>query len=144
MINNLPNALFIRRRWMRDRKYALILIGIMLLFLAVACSNTNEPKPPAQPAQPAPPAASGPTGTATPTPGGPEGTKPAGTGAPVTAAAAKPIFEKNCIPCHGADGKGNKKISPKMPDFTDAEWHKTHNDEELDAAIHNGIGTGKG
>src|SRR5256885_14394355 len=117
MINNLPNALFIRRRWMRDRKYALIMIGIMLLFLAVACSNTNEPKQPTQPA----PAASGPTGTVTPNPG-PEGSRPAGTGEPVTAAAAKPIFEKNCVPCHGADGKGNKKISPKMPDFTDAEW----------------------
>jgi mono/diheme cytochrome c family protein len=120
---------------MRDRKYVLAIAGIMLLSLVIACGEkppSSQPTPSAQPTPPATQPAAQPTST-TPT-----------AGAALTADEAKPIFQKNCIPCHGADGKGNKAISPKMPDFTDAKWQAKEKDEELVTSITNGIGQGKG
>ena len=110
----------------------------MLLSLVIACGEKPTTPPPAQPAQPAP-SATQPTQPAAQ----PSSTTPAA-GAALTADEAKPIFQKNCVPCHGADGKGNKAISPKMPDFTDPQWQAKEKEEALVASVTNGIGQGKG
>jgi mono/diheme cytochrome c family protein len=125
---------------MRDRKYALSFAAILLLLLTIACS-TEQPTTP-QPAPPAQPTAGQPS-TAPTSPTGPTGTETSTAGT-ATAEAMKPVYQKNCLPCHGADGKGTKTISPKMPDFTDAAWQAKEEDEELIGSVTNGIGTGKG
>ncbi|MBL8151038.1 MAG: c-type cytochrome [Blastocatellia bacterium] len=62
----------------------------------------------------------------------------------VTPEVAKQIFQKRCVVCHGADGKGNKTIAPKAPDFSDAKWQARHKEAVLINAVSNGIGQGKG
>lgn len=62
--------------------------------------------------------------------------------APVAAQAApKDIFEKRCIFCHGADGRGKTKKGKqfKAPDFTSEKWQKSTADEEIEDAIQNGV-----
>lgn len=59
----------------------------------------------------------------------------------VTAADVAPIWEKNCVKCHGADGKGDTKMGKKMEvkDFTDAKYQASFTDDQAFKAIKEGI-----
>ena len=46
------------------------------------------------------------------------------------------IFKKNCIMCHGADGKGFAVL--KTPNFTDPKWQSSTKDKEITEVIKNG------
>jgi cytochrome c oxidase cbb3-type subunit 3 len=46
------------------------------------------------------------------------------------------IFKKNCMMCHGADGKGFPAL--KTPDFTDPKWQSSTKDKEMREVIKNG------
>ncbi|MFL6450144.1 MAG: DUF5777 family beta-barrel protein [Bryobacteraceae bacterium] len=49
---------------------------------------------------------------------------------------ASALFGRNCAPCHGPDGKGNKAIG--TPDFHDPTFQRTQSDADFSNAIHNG------
>jgi len=53
---------------------------------------------------------------------------------PATDGAA--IFKKNCMMCHGADGKGFAAL--KTPNFTDPKWQSATKDKEMKEVIKNG------
>jgi cbb3-type cytochrome c oxidase subunit III len=46
------------------------------------------------------------------------------------------IFKKNCMMCHGADGKGFPAL--KTPDFTDPKWQSSAKDKEMREVVKNG------
>jgi cytochrome c oxidase cbb3-type subunit 3 len=46
------------------------------------------------------------------------------------------IFKKNCVMCHGADGKGFSAL--KTPNFTDPKWQSSIKDREMREVIKNG------
>ena len=46
------------------------------------------------------------------------------------------IFTKNCMMCHGADGKGFPAL--KTPNFTDPKWQSSIKDKEMRQVIENG------
>jgi cytochrome c oxidase cbb3-type subunit 3 len=46
------------------------------------------------------------------------------------------IFKKNCMICHGADGKGFSAL--KTPNFTDPKWQSSAKDKEMREVIKNG------
>ena len=54
-----------------------------------------------------------------------------------SAADAKANFEKACVKCHGADGKGQTKMGQKLgiKDMTDAKVQEGFKDEEAFKAI---------
>ena len=52
---------------------------------------------------------------------------------------AAAIYEKNCVMCHKADGKGYPAM--KTPDFTDKEWQAQRPDADLIEAVTKGKGT---
>lgn len=52
-------------------------------------------------------------------------------------AAGKEIFQVNCMPCHGADGKGTGL--PNQPDFTNAAWWAGEKDDHHFMAVTNGV-----
>jgi cytochrome c oxidase cbb3-type subunit 3 len=56
--------------------------------------------------------------------------------AAVPAADGSAIFKKNCVMCHGADGKGFPAL--KSPDFTDPKWQSSAKDKEMREVIKNG------
>jgi cytochrome c oxidase cbb3-type subunit 3 len=56
--------------------------------------------------------------------------------AAVPAADGAPIFKKNCMMCHGADGKGFPAL--KTPNFTDPKWQSSIKDREMREVIKNG------
>jgi len=56
--------------------------------------------------------------------------------AAVPAANGAAIFKKNCMMCHGADGKGFPAL--KTPDFTDPKWQSSTTDKEMREVIKNG------
>jgi mono/diheme cytochrome c family protein len=67
--------------------------------------------------------------------------------APISAE-AKQVFETRCVPCHGAEGKGNgaaaSALNPKPRDWTDVEWQKSTTDEAIGNAISmGGLAVGK-
>jgi cytochrome c6 len=57
---------------------------------------------------------------------------------------AKDLFEKNCVKCHGADGKGETKIGKKLgiKDLTDAKVQAAFTDEKAFKEIKEGIKDG--
>jgi cytochrome c553 len=57
------------------------------------------------------------------------------------AAAASENWENNCTKCHGADGKGQTKVGKKLnlKDYTDAAVQAKMKDEEMTAAITDGV-----
>jgi cytochrome c6 len=50
------------------------------------------------------------------------------------------IWKAKCKGCHGDDGKAKTKMGEKekIPDLTNAGWHKRHTDDQLKDAITNG------
>lgn len=75
-------------------------------------------------------------GTAAPAPAPP----PAPAGDP--AAKAKEIFSQRCVPCHGAEGKGDgvasKGLTPPPRNFSDPAWQGSVTDEHIEKIIHYG------
>ncbi len=74
------------------------------------------------------------SGTAAPAP------TPAPTGDP--AAKAKELFSQRCVPCHGAEGKGDgvasKGLTPPPRNFGDPAWQASVTDEHIEKIIHYG------
>ncbi len=70
-------------------------------------------------------------GTAAPTP------PPAGGGDPT--AKAKELFAQRCVPCHGAEGKGDgvasKGLTPPPRNFGDPAWQASVTDEHIEKII---------
>jgi cytochrome c553 len=64
----------------------------------------------------------------------------------VTASAAdvKENWDKACLKCHGADGKGDTKMGKKVEvkDFTDAKYQESMKDEDMLKAIKDGVKDG--
>lgn len=62
----------------------------------------------------------------------------------VRAADAAETWEKTCVKCHGADGKGETKLGKKaeVKDFTDAKYQDSFTDEKAFKAIKEGIKDG--
>ena len=55
-------------------------------------------------------------------------------------------WEKNCMACHGKDGKGATKAGRMagVKDFTDEAYQKSFSDEKAHASIKDGIKDDKG
>ena len=53
----------------------------------------------------------------------------------------KETFEKQCVKCHGAEGKGDTKMGKKIAaaDFTDPKVQEKFTDEQMFKAIKEGI-----
>jgi mono/diheme cytochrome c family protein len=64
------------------------------------------------------------------------------TATPASIAAGKGLFEKQCVSCHGATGKGDGKsaaqLTPKPSDLTDARWKHGSSDGEIYTLIKDG------
>jgi cbb3-type cytochrome c oxidase subunit III len=51
------------------------------------------------------------------------------------------LFGAKCALCHGKDGTGVKTWKSKgIPNFTDAQWHSRHSDDQIAETIRNGKG----
>jgi len=63
----------------------------------------------------------------------------------VHATDAKENYEKNCVKCHGADGKGDTKMGKKLEikDLTDAKVQAEFTDEKAFKSIKEGIKDGE-
>jgi len=46
------------------------------------------------------------------------------------------VFKKNCVMCHGSDGKGFAAL--KTPDFTSPKWQASITDKRIKDVIKNG------
>lgn len=61
---------------------------------------------------------------------------------PVSIAAGKVIYDKQCASCHGATGKGDGKtgtlLTPKPSDLSDASWKHGPSDGEIYTLIKDG------
>jgi cytochrome c553 len=57
----------------------------------------------------------------------------------------KENFEKACVKCHGADGKGDTKMGKKVEvkDLTDAKFQESFTDEKAFKAIKEGVKDGE-
>ena len=57
------------------------------------------------------------------------------------AAEAKETWEKNCLKCHGEDGKGKTKMGEKLgvKDYTDAKVQADMKDDKMTKAIKEGV-----
>lgn len=54
---------------------------------------------------------------------------------------APALYGSKCSLCHGKDGTGVKSWKSKgIPNFTDAQWHGRHTDEQISEVIRNGKG----
>jgi mono/diheme cytochrome c family protein len=60
------------------------------------------------------------------------------------AADAKENWEKNCLKCHGADGKGQTAMGKKLgvKDYSDAKVQEGLKDEQMVKAIKEGVKEG--
>jgi mono/diheme cytochrome c family protein len=52
------------------------------------------------------------------------------------------IYKAYCLKCHDADGTGEavRDVMKKIPDFTDATWHRSLSDQRLSRSIQEGKG----
>ena len=61
---------------------------------------------------------------------------------PASIAAGKGLYEKQCVSCHGAAGKGDGKsgalLTPKPSDLTDASWKHGPSDGEIYTLLKDG------
>src|SRR5438874_10887085 len=71
-----------------------------------------------------------------------------GFGAAITASAgdAKENWDKTCIKCHGAEGKGDTKMGQKLgiKDYSDAKVQASFTDEEAFKALKEGLKDSEG
>ena len=59
---------------------------------------------------------------------------------PESLAAGKTVFERNCVRCHGPNGKGGQPVgSATSADLTDAKWDHGGTDGEIFNTVKNGI-----
>ncbi|MBI3417693.1 MAG: cytochrome c [Verrucomicrobia bacterium] len=65
--------------------------------------------------------------------------------ASLPAADVKENWEKQCLKCHGPDGKGDTKLGKKseVKDLTDAKVQEKFSDQELFKAIKEGVKEGE-
>jgi mono/diheme cytochrome c family protein len=63
---------------------------------------------------------------------------------PDPVARGKTLFQRSCVRCHGADGRGTamRETAPSLPDFTGRAWQAGRTDPQLRASILGGKGTG--
>jgi mono/diheme cytochrome c family protein len=58
---------------------------------------------------------------------------------PESLSAGKRVYQRLCVRCHGADGKGDGGSGGAQPsDFTDAQWDYGSSDGDLFSVIHDG------
>lgn len=58
---------------------------------------------------------------------------------PASATAGRRVYQRLCIRCHGADGKGDAAGGgAQPPDLSDATWDYGGSDGDIFAAIHDG------
>jgi mono/diheme cytochrome c family protein len=71
---------------------------------------------------------------------GPQAAGPSSADAQATPAVR--VYRATCLKCHDTDGKGEiaRDVMPKVPDFTDAQWHASRSDAELSRSILEGKG----
>jgi mono/diheme cytochrome c family protein len=66
------------------------------------------------------------------------------TGGPedLRADAARGLYQRLCVSCHGADGRGSalRDQMPGLPDFTSLAWHQQRSDAEMMASLLDGKG----
>lgn len=57
------------------------------------------------------------------------------------AAEAKEIYEKQCVKCHGAEGKGDTKMGKKIgaADYTDPKFQEKVTDQQMFKSIKEGV-----
>jgi mono/diheme cytochrome c family protein len=63
-------------------------------------------------------------------------------GEPVNDPKTERTYKAKCASCHGADGKGDTEQAKKMggiADMTSPAWQKKFTDEQIKAAIANGV-----
>jgi ubiquinol-cytochrome c reductase cytochrome b subunit len=55
---------------------------------------------------------------------------------------AATAYRQNCLTCHGVDGRGTdmRVNMPAIPNFTNRDWQRSHNDAQLAASVQNGKG----
>lgn len=65
--------------------------------------------------------------------------------APLRAADTQENWDKHCVKCHGADGKGETKLGKKseVKDFTDAKYQESFDDAKAVKAVKEGIKEGE-
>ena len=63
----------------------------------------------------------------------------------VRAADAKENWDKNCVKCHGTDGKGKTKMGEKLAikDYTDAKVQEAAKDDAMVKTIKEGVKDGE-
>jgi cbb3-type cytochrome c oxidase subunit III len=59
---------------------------------------------------------------------------------PESAAAGRKVYQRLCVRCHGAEGKGDGGAAGAVPpsDFTDDVWDHGSSDGEIFTVIHDG------
>jgi mono/diheme cytochrome c family protein len=52
------------------------------------------------------------------------------------------LYRTHCLECHEEDGRGksSRELMRRIPDFTQTEWHRTHDDASLQKSIREGKG----
>jgi mono/diheme cytochrome c family protein len=57
--------------------------------------------------------------------------------------ASRGVFQRFCVSCHGADGRGDTMRAqiPGLPNFTSPDWHARRSDAQLATSILEGKGT---
>lgn len=98
-------------------------LAVVLALAPAACSKSS----------------SDPSGEAAGTAAAPPPTAPA---VADPAAKAKELFAQRCVPCHGAEGKGDgvasKGLTPPPRNFSDPSWQASVTDEHIQTIIHFG------
>jgi cytochrome c oxidase cbb3-type subunit III len=61
----------------------------------------------------------------------------------ITSEVVQRIYRARCISCHGSSGKGRRRRTPQVPDFTNSQWQYSKTDNDLQISILKGIGKGK-
>src|SRR6185295_3070711 len=64
---------------------------------------------------------------------------------PQSIEAGQQIYQKSCVPCHGATGKGDGQVAASMKDvkpshLADDKWDHGSTDGEIFMSVRNGIG----
>ncbi len=114
---------------------AVFFASMLLSFFAMGCGQGEAPKSPAGGPPPAPAAPAAPAATAA-------APAASATVSDAAMAEAKNLFATRCMPCHGAEGRGDgpasKGLTPQPRNFHDPEWQKGVTDEHIEKIINYG------